>query len=174
MPAYAKTQVELAAELGITRQTIREWLLHPKFPRKTSRGFNVEKAKAWAKEYRKGENRRGSGVSTSVAGVTLTEANIRKTLEQAENERIRKERQLVEQAAELQQIVYLDDVRRMLDRMVATVTAVHDALGDAVDRAMPEAIPEDAATYEAMREKVLAYCLKLKEDAATAMRDLAE
>ncbi|MEN0109310.1 MAG: hypothetical protein AAF805_01180 [Planctomycetota bacterium] len=174
MPEYAETQAKLAVALGVSRPTIAEWRSQPSFPPKTKRGWNLDRVRRWAAKNGRGEHRRGSGgKSTSVQGVSLTQANIGLKLEQKENERIKKERQLVEQAAELGEIVYMSDVLRFHARMVATVTAVHDAATDAIDRALPEQIPTDESVYREARARALAICAKIKSDVASAMEETA-
>lgn len=158
--------------MGVSRQTVSEWRRSSDFPSPTKRGWNLSKLDAWAKANGKGPYRRGAGGEpTQTNGVTFAEAKLRLTLEQSENERIRKERQLVEQAAELRQIVYADDVQRFHSRMVATVTQVHDALNDAVDRALPETDPNNQDAYTEARDRVLAICRKLKQDTYAAMQE---
>ena len=102
----------------------------------------------------------------------MAEANIRKTIEEAENQRIKKERQLVDQAKELGQILEAEEVTRFYLQTVATVTAVHDSMADAVDRALPEQAPSEEAWPE-IRARVLGLCEKLKADASAAMQEFA-
>lgn len=172
MATYAKTQSELAEKIGTSRVTISEAARSTDFPKSTKKGYNVDRVQAWFKKHSRGPFRkRGGGKATDVDGVTLTEANIRRTLEQAENERIKKERQLVEQALELGQLVTIDDVKHIYSQTVATVSAVHDSLAEAVDRAMPEKAPS-AKAWEEVRKRVMGLCEKLGTDASAAMMEL--
>ncbi len=178
MAEFAKTQAIAAEKLGVTRAALVDWSTHGDFPKATKSGWNVDKIRAWAKKHSRGPFRRGaagaanSGKATTVNGVTLAEANIRKTIEEAENARIKKELQLAEQARGLGELVAVSDVRKLYKQTVATVSAVHDSLADAVDRAMPDAAPSESA-WPAIRERVLGYCQKLGADAAAAMKELA-
>lgn len=172
MARHARTDTEIAEAFGVSRQTVCQWRLSSDFPEKTKSGWNIDRVDAWAKANGKGPYRRGSGGEpATIDGLTLAEAKLRHTFEQSENERIRKERQLVEQAAELGEIVYASDVLGFHARMVATITAVHDALIDAVDRALPEKDPNDQQAYTEARERALGICRKLKADAFAAMEE---
>lgn len=177
MAEYARTDQLAAENFGVSRQTFSEWSRNSDFPRKSKRGWNLGTLDKWCKTNSKGPYRKRAAGSDSpfIDGngttITFTEANTRKTIEQAENERIKKERQLVEQAQELGQVVLIDDVRDIYLQTVATISAVHDSLSDAVDRAMPEQPPSVEAWPE-IRARVMALCVKLGTDAAAAMQEL--
>lgn len=173
MADYAKTQAVIASEFGVSRQTVSEWARSPDFPPKTKKGWNLDRLKKWTEKNGKGEFRKGSGgTTTNIDGLTLTEVKIRLTVEQAENERIKKERQLVEQAIELGDIVRASDVISIQSKMVATVVAVLDAMGDVTDRTIPEPLPDNQTAYDEMRERVMALCSKLKSDVYAAMQEI--
>jgi hypothetical protein len=171
VPEYAKTSPELASAVGVARQTVTEWKRDPSFPAPTEGGWDCEEVREWAKRNGKGPYRRIAAASVGDDGgegdeggaVTLADAKLRLTIEQSENERIKKERQLVEQAAELGEIVFASDVLSFHARMIATVTAVHDALIDAVDRAIPDGTDH--------KSRVLEICGKLKADCFAAMEE---
>lgn len=173
MAEFAKTQAIAAEKLGVSRASLVDWCRRPDFPKATKRGWNVDRIRAFAEKHGLGKSGRGKrgGSATLVDGVTLTEANIRLKVEQAENERIEKERQLVEQARELGEIVFASDVSKLMGQMVATITAVHDAVTDAVDRAAPEA-PPSAEAWPEIRQRLIAICEKVKLDASSAMQEL--
>lgn len=174
MANYAKTQGELAEKLRTSRPTIVEAARLSGAPKKTKQGYNVARWDAHLKKHNRGPYRKGSGgKSASVDGVTLTEANIRRTLEQAENERIKKERQLVEQAAELKEIIFASEVAKLEGRRAGAVGAVQDGASDSADRAMPEVMPTDQKTYTEIRQRVMGIFAKLKADTAAAMRELS-
>ena len=172
MAEYASTQADLAKKLGVTRATIIEWARDDKFPKKTRNGYNVDRARAYAEKNQLGTFRVGrGGKSATVGGVTLVEAKIKDTLEHAENERIKKERQLVEQAKELDEVLDRDEVRRLYMQTIATSSAVQDALTDAVDRAMPDQAPS-AAAWPEIRERIMELHRKSTRDMAAAMQEL--
>lgn len=143
MAKFAKTQTEAAQLLKFSRATFIACSKEPSFPKKTKRGWPIEAIDKWLQANGRGPYRRGSGGETTSDddGVTLTEAKIKLTIEQAENERIKKERQLVEQAAELEQILDRSDADRIISQMVATVREVVDASQTSYDRAVPDGDP---------------------------------
>jgi hypothetical protein len=120
----------------------------------------------------RGKHASRNGAKTNVKGISLTEANIRRTIEQAENERIKKERQLVDQARELGGILDAEEVHRINLQIVATLRALHDSFPDSLDRALPEA-PPAADAWPEIRERALALAHKLGPDAYAAMKELA-
>lgn len=165
MAKFAKTHAEIAADCGVSRQTVAEWSRDPEFPSRTKRGWNLDRINQWCKRGGKGKYRRGSGgQSTDVDGLTLAEAKIKLTAEQAENERIKKERQLVEQAKELGDILDYGEVLRLNAQMIATVKACVDSASTAGDRAIPDSWEH--------KEKVMAIFEKLETDIAVAMSEL--
>ena len=47
MPSFARTQDQLAVDLGVCRRTIATWMAQPGFPKKGKRGWSVAKVRAW-------------------------------------------------------------------------------------------------------------------------------
>jgi hypothetical protein len=167
---YAQTKAHLAAALKISRQALTEISRLPDFPKRTRQGWNVERAKKFCEKHGRGKFASRSGRQTQIKGVSLTEANIRRTLEQAENERIKKERQLVDQATELGDILDADETRRVVLQMVATVRSLLNALPDAGDRIMPEK-PPAADAWPGIRERMMALLRRVEPDAYSAMKE---
>lgn len=166
-PDRYQTQVEIAQAHDVNERTVARWTTLPGFPRKAKSGWLIRNVDAFIEK-----NGLGNGPQEqAVGGVTLTQANIQHKIEQAENARIKKERQLTEQALELGQIVLADDVRDFYRQTVATVSAVHDSLGEAVERALPEKAPSKKA-WPDIRKRVLGLCAKLSRDAASAMMEM--
>ena len=165
MGEFAKTQTEAAKKLGVSRATFITMS-------RCEKGYDLDACREFAKRNARGPYRRGSGgEATAVGGVTLTEAKIRDTLEHAENERIKKERQLVEQAKELGQIVLLDDVQRDFAKIIATVSECSAAVSTAIDRALPDSVPA-ADAWPALRGRLIEIAEKLPRDIGAAVNDL--
>jgi phage terminase Nu1 subunit (DNA packaging protein) len=171
-PKYAQTKAHLAIALAVSRQSLTEISRHPEFPKQTRNGWNIEHARKFMEKHGRGKHASRNGQSTKVSGETLTSANIRRTLEQAENERIKKERQLVEQAKEFGSILDAEEVRRLNLQIVSTIRALHDSFPDSIDRLLPEA-PPAADAWPEIRERVIALANKLGPDAYAAMKELA-
>lgn len=156
---YAK-QTDIANAHGVNVRTVARWVTLPEFPAKEKNGY----PKAEVDEFVRA-NSLGKGPAAHKSGeVTLTEARIKHTLESAENERIKKERQLVEQAKDLGQLLDANDVRSDVGQLVATFIACADALHTAIDRELPESFDG--------KERVLALAAKFPKDIAAAVADL--
>lgn len=166
MAKFAKTQTEAAPALGISRATFIACSKEPGFPKETKQGWPLEAIDQWLQANGRGPYRRGSGGETTSDedGVTLTEAKIKLTIEQSENERIKKERQLVEQAKEIEQILDRDDVERAFSQQIATTCEQVDALHTAADRTIPDEVE--------CKEAVLAMIAKLRSDIHSAISEL--
>lgn len=169
---FASTQAAAAKAIGISRYTFVELARDPDFPKKSAKGYDIEACRSFCEKHGRGQYRKGSGgESTSVGGVTLTEAKIKDTIEHAENERIKKERQIVEQARELGQILLLEDVQADVAKIIATVTECASALSTAIDRALPER-PPSAKVWGEIRTKAIALADKLPRDIGAAVSEL--
>lgn len=120
----------------------------------------------------RGKHAARNGNATKVDGLTYTQANIRRTFEQGENERIKKERQLVEQAQELGGILDAEEVLRINLQIFSTICALLDAYPDSLDRLLPEA-PPAADAWTEIRERAIASANKLRPDAYAVMKELA-
>jgi hypothetical protein len=168
---YAQTKAHLAAALKISRQALSEISRLPDFPKRTRQGWNIEHARKFMEKHGRGKYASRNGKTKTINGIGLTEANIRRTLEQSENERIKKERQLVDQAKELGQILDAEETQRVVLQMVATVRSLLNALPDAGDRIMPET-PPAADAWPGIRERMMALLRRVEPDAYAAMKEL--
>ena len=164
---FYRTQADIANAHGVHVRTAAGWTKKKGFPARCRQGYPKKETDQFVTDGALGITPQAQ----SVGGVTLAEANIRKTIEDAELSRIRKERAEVEQARELGEIVLNEDVQRFYLQTVATVSANMKALHDVVDRAMPEGAPTDD-TWPAVRKRVLDICRKLETDVAAAMKEL--
>jgi hypothetical protein len=167
-PVRYHTQTEIANAHGVNLRTVARWVTVPGFPKKEKGGWSKTAVDNFVAENTLGKK----PTKHEAAGMSLTESQILKNIEDAANSRIKKERQLVEQAQEFGEIVFMSDVRRQYEPIVATVMANQDALRDAQDRAMPESVPS-AKAWPKIRESVLQFADKLKRDTAIAMKELA-
>lgn len=171
MAKYAKTIDAVAEHFGVSRQTVTEWKRRPGFPEQTKRGlYSLVRIEKWTRENGVGRHK-GAAAGTGPDGQTLADYNKQLRKEQAENERIKKERQLVEQAKELAQIVDVEDVRSDVSQMIATVVECASGLHTAIDRALPESTPAEDA-WEEIRSKVLSLVEKLPADMSSAVNEL--
>lgn len=174
MATYCTTKAAIAREFEVSPRTVTEWTRSRDFPRQTKRGWNRAKIDAWCKERGAGPyhaRRIAPDAQDQGEPGNLTEANIRLKREQAENWRIKKERQLVEQALELQQILLRHDVAKINSQMIASVHAVVDAVADARDRELPEKCPS-AKQWKKLRRRMLEMDAKLLTDIHSAMEEL--
>lgn len=156
-----KSLTEIANKYGVSRRAVEAWRQRNDWPARQEDGsINARAVEKFLRRNSLGphnQRRRSGDISDA-----LREATTRKLFEQSENERIRKERQLVEQAVERGVVLRASDVLREYSRKVATVMVLHDAFAEAMDRALPEDFPNRAEameiarrlpqqTYEAMR-----------------------
>ena len=162
-----KTHADVSREFGVTTRTVSAWVEYDGWPGRGVDGtFDRPQIDAFCRlrgvgPYSKSKLRDDGGDDEAA---TLTAARIKLTIEQAENERIKKERQLVEQATELELVLDRDDASHAVSQMVATARQCIDALHTAVDRAIP-----DEAEF---KEGVLGLISKLDADVFTAMTEL--
>lgn len=168
MPAeYAKTIDELAAKIGVSRRTVIDWTKIPGFPQPGKRGRNVSKVQEWCAANNRGPNRVPSARVADGGDseeISLHEATRRKTIAQAESERIKADTAAIEQAKLLKEILLADDVRSMCAQMVATAIACVSGFETAIDRE----IPDDAAH----KQRAMALARKLHSDMSSAMQSL--
>jgi hypothetical protein len=164
-PKPPRTYAELAARIGVTPRTIANWVTHPQWPgRRDSGDFDVKAVRAFCDRHNLGPAIQQRNRSAGADRDSLREALTVKTLEQSENERIWKERQLVAQAVEQGVVMLASDVVRKQSQSVATVMALQDAFSEAMDRALPE-----SAVHKA---NVMAIVGRLPQDTYAAMRSI--
>lgn len=165
--AVYRTQTEIANSYGVNQRTVARWVTVPGFPKKGKGGWTKRDVDQFVADSTLGKG----PTEHKVNGVTLTEANIRKTIEDAENARIKKEMLLVEQAKQLGEIAFVTDVRADFSKIIATITECADAMSTAIDRALPDAHPSSDVWPE-LRAKVMAIADKLPRDIGSAVSDL--
>lgn len=155
----------------MTVRSVRDWVTADDFPAKATRGWNRTKVDGWCRKHFCGPYRKKQREANAEAKADLHEATLQLTLQRAENERIKKERQLVEQATELEELLLREDVLRTNRQMIATVKSVLDAVADARDRELP-ARPPKKDTWPKLRARMLEIDRKLIADVAAAMGEL--
>lgn len=162
------TVAALAQAIGVSTKTIAAWRDdHADWPGKEPDGtFSIAKVLAFCKRHRLGpfNETRGSGNLRE----ELAEAKVALTREQAENERIKKERQMVEQAVELGEVLDREFVLRWHGQLAGVVTTSLDAIEEPIDRALPRDMPD------ADREKVLDVLRRAVGAVRTAALDFAK
>lgn len=171
MADHLTTRAAIAREFGVSPRTVTEWTRTADFPAQTKRGWNRKKIDAWCQQRGAGPYHSRKTTRVDEGSCTLAQVNIELRREQAENERIKKERQLVEQATELRELLRYEDVRATDRQVSATVKAVLDAVADARDRELPERCPKKE-TWKKLRARMLELDRKVAADVAAAMGDL--
>jgi len=164
----------LARCFGVSLRTIENWRQYDDWPNRNKNGsFDLKKIDIFCKRHSIGPHNPSRGEGLNSRSGEYVRAKTQKTIEQAENERIKKERQLVEQAHELQDIVLVSDVKRLNVQTAAIVSGVIVDLIAAVDKAMPEAKPTDKE-WAAIREKVIKLAGGIGKKVANAMQKVAK
>src|SRR4051794_31310896 len=88
---HAKTQQDLATSLGTSRATIVEAARDASFPKRSARGWPIDRCRKWFEVNERGPYRRsGGGLATTVDGLTLNDARRLQLTEQTELLRINK------------------------------------------------------------------------------------
>ena len=166
-PARVKTIKELASEIGVTRRTISNWRKLEGCPERHKDGWDVAEWQEWLRG--KGLGPYGTQPDPEDSGkASLYEQNVRLRREQADNERIKKERQLVDQQRELGEIMLVADFRDYCGKSRGVVMTVMDSHSDAVDRELPEKCPTEDAWPE-IRRRVMELSRQLSSQVANAM-----
>lgn len=174
MPEYAKTKKDAATKLGITYRAFNKLEKVEGFPAATKQGYNVGKLRQWAEKNGRAQFRKNNLGKESTNGngrhSGLSEANFRKVDAQARNETLKGDREAIEFAKLLGEILSIEDVRSMMKQMIATAKSVMDSHFTAIDRTLPEKYPTEAA-WPGLRAKVMALAGKLEADVAAAMNN---
>ncbi len=170
-PKYKKRYTspsEISKAHDVNERTVFRWLKLDGFPVKQDGGWDMQSVDQFVADSKLGQG----PTEHKVDGMSLTEANIIKTREQAEIARLDKERAIIDLKKEAGELVYRDVVAGIFDQVVAQVFAVVEALPDALDAAIPEKRPTSKAGYDAARKRTMAAAAKVRDDVAMALQDL--
>jgi hypothetical protein len=133
------TQSAAAKALGIDRRTLIEWAQRPGFP-DTSKGWDADDIRQWANGFGLGQQRRPKDDKDE-----LYRVHLRRETAAAEREELKLQR-------ELGRILDVDDVRRLLERVVNTTKAVLQSLPDRLEQNLSALI--DPTTKTRHREAI--------------------
>lgn len=136
-PNLFATQAEAARALGIDRRTLIEWVTRPGFP-DTTKGWNVDEIRRWANGFGLGAARRSKDDKHE-----LYRVHLRRETAAAQREELKLQR-------ELGRILDIDDVSRLIERVVNTTKAVLEQLPDRLEQNLNALI--DPATRTRHRE----------------------
>ena len=149
-----KTLTEIASHYSVSRRAVEAWRERSDWPERQADGtIDGAAVEEFLRRNSLGPHnrRRRSGDTSDTLRDALHEATTRKLFEQSENERIRKERQLVDQAIEQGVLMRTSDVLRMQSRAIATVMALQSAFEQDMDRAIPDDVPGKAEVMRLVR-----------------------
>jgi len=152
-PHFEPTLEAAAKALGVHRRTFIEWTTKPGFPEKTESGFNIDDIRLWRAARGSAE---GEG---EIDGVDLAAVKARLMLARLLREESDASRSALKLKQDLGELIELDDARRFLERMVATVHAVFSGLADQVDNCLPR------TTASSVRNRVREEVEELLENA---------
>lgn len=143
-----KSVKALAVALGVNQRTVQKWKsLHPDFPKRTKAGWPVLAWKRWVAKRELGKAATVGPTAAANAAetgtITLSEARRRLTIEKGERERLAKLREERTLHLELGDIVLLDDVAGIHERVAGTANSVLDTFVDRIERELPADMPDE-------------------------------
>jgi len=168
-----RTHRELAQRLSVSVKTIANWRdSYVDWPgRNESGSFDMRRINAFCKRRSVGPCNPVRGPAGQQHRTAIAEASRLLRIEQAENERIKKERQLVEQTRELGGILGANDVQEFYRQTVAVVAAVQDDFEADVMALLGKEL--NAEEWPARRAAILELAGRLPNRTYEAMRELA-
>lgn len=130
-PGVVKTQGQAAKVLGVDRRTLIDWMLKPGFPNSDA-GFDTKAIRKWADAMGLGQAAPKRQVDPRAA-----EARVRREIAQAAREELALQN-------DLKRLLDMDDVARLLERVVATAQAVLEQLPERMVQTLPATVDEDS------------------------------
>jgi len=164
------TYAELARRLRVSTRTVENWRQYVDWPaRGRSGAFNLRKIDEFCERHGLGAHNPSRAPAAKSRQREYIRAKICKVVEQAENERIKKERQLAEQAKELTEIVDASDVRTFCLRTKNVVTEAVGETTDKISKLLADR-PADQDAWSATRSQILELAAGINVEIAAMMR----
>lgn len=172
MAKQPKTYAQLSDRLGVSTRTIENWRERSDWPaRKPDGRFDLRAIEAFCKRHLLGKSNPVRNRDAAGKGQDLKAATIAWTLERAENERIKKERQLVAQERELSQVLLAADVEAEAERVRRIISEAHTRLASQAEELLPEDRTASPLEWQERREATLAIFCGLNRGIADAVRE---
>jgi hypothetical protein len=166
-PKTIATLAGIARHLGISETSVYgAKRRHDDFPKRHGDGYCVDEFETFAKRNEIWSHRQNASDHNGKG--TLTAAKIKRLEVQTARDEIAKERELIEQAKELGELLFYDDVAKELTQTMGIVTHELDAAVDIVDRTLPSTISDDD------RARVLAVVKRVRLNISTAVQQLVK
>lgn len=162
-----RTAADIANAFKVHERTVARWQTLDGWPQKTAKGWSASTIEEFLRCQNLGPFRESGSAANP-----LKEAIRRKTIQQAELARVRKERAMIEQAVAAGKLVPIESAISHYRQTAATIISTIEGFSSARDRELPETPPTREA-WQSLRDRLRELDAKLVSDIAAALDDLS-